>query len=338
MSVTTIPGRWRNDSKYRLQRRWTTMRYPTTANSRITATDITATYGHSFVFFVFAGADCPSRQVWSTGRPGSNTLKSSCLKELISVPSNSSNRSSDFRNTCRNSIGAEPLTHYLTSGAAEGRSPSPWFDIAHYVAISAANRHPDLHYAATIHHGVEVSDFTFVPSRGDYLLFLGRIHPHKGTHLAVEVARRTGMPLVIAGIVQDEDYFRDAVRPHVDGIRVSYAGPVGPLERDALLGGAGALLHLISFAEPFGLSVVEALATGTPVIATPLGSMPELVRDGATGFLVADVDEAVRAVGRLGEIERSTCRADAVARFSADRMVDEHLAVFERIVSRGPGQ
>ena len=211
-------------------------------------------------------------------------------------------------------------------------------DIAHYVAISDANRHPDLHYAATIHHGIEVSDFTFVPARGDYLLFLGRIHPHKGTHLAVEVADRTGMPLVIAGIIQDEDYFRDAVLPHVDGIRVSYAGPVGPVERDALLGGAGALLHLISFAEPFGLSVVEALATGTPVIATPLGSMPELVRDGVTGFLVADVDEAVRAVGRLPEIERSTCRGDAVARFGADRMVDEHLAVFDRVVTRGRAQ
>jgi glycosyltransferase involved in cell wall biosynthesis len=129
-------------------------------------------------------------------------------------------------------------------------------DIAHYVAISDSNRHPDLHYAATIHHGIDLSRFTFVPVPGDYLLFLGRIHPDKGAHLALEVARRSGIPLVIAGIVQDEAYYRDAVAPHIDGVNVSYVGPVGPEERDALLGGAQALLHLISFAEPFGLSKV----------------------------------------------------------------------------------
>lgn len=206
-------------------------------------------------------------------------------------------------------------------------------DIAHYVAISDANRHPDLHYAATIHHGIELDRFTFVPSPDDYLLFLGRIHPDKGTHLAVEVARRSGIRLVIAGIVQDEAYYRDAVAPHVDGRDVSYVGPVGPEEREGLLGGARALLHLISFAEPFGLSVVEALATGTPVIATPLGSMPELVRDGVTGWLVADADEAVSAVSRLSVIDRGACRADAVSRFGSDRMVDDHLAVFERVLA-----
>lgn len=210
-------------------------------------------------------------------------------------------------------------------------------DIAHYVAISDSNRHPDLHYAATVHHGIDLSRFTFVPVPDDYLLFLGRIHPDKGAHLALEVARRSGIPLVIAGIVQDEAYFRDAVAPHIDGVNVSYVGPVGPEERDALLGGARALLHLISFAEPFGLSVVEALATGTPVIAAPLGSMPEIVRDGDTGFLVADVDQAVAAVARLPLIERRACRADAVSRFGSDRMVDDHLAVFERVLAEGAG-
>ncbi|WP_234423813.1 glycosyltransferase family 4 protein [Intrasporangium calvum] len=208
-------------------------------------------------------------------------------------------------------------------------------DIAHYVAISDANRHPDLHYAATIHHGIDLSRFTFVPTPDDYLLFLGRIHPDKGTHLAVEVARRCGVPLVIAGIVQDEAYFREAVAPHVNGRDMSYVGPVGPEERDRLLGGARALLHLISFAEPFGLSVVEALATGTPVIATPLGSMPEILRDGVTGWLVADADQAVAAVSRLDLIDRSACRAEAVSRFDAERMVDAHLTVFERVLTQG---
>jgi glycosyltransferase involved in cell wall biosynthesis len=214
-------------------------------------------------------------------------------------------------------------------------------DIAHYVAISDANRHPDLRYDATIHHGIDTTQFTFSPDAGDYLLFLGRIHPDKGTHLAIAVAKKAGLPLIIAGIIQDEAYFRDAVQPHINGADVSYSGPVGPPERDKLLGGARALLHLISFAEPFGLSVVEALATGTPVIATPLGSMPELIRHGSTGFLVSDVAAAVRAVKQVGTLDRHSCRDDAIRRFSADRMVDDYLAVFSRILDaktpRHPG-
>ena len=204
-------------------------------------------------------------------------------------------------------------------------------DIAHYVAISDANRHPALRYAATIYHGIDLGAFTFVPEPGRYLLFLGRIHPDKGTHLAIEVARRAGLPLIIAGVVQDRAYFRAAVQPHVDGVAVSYAGPADPAERDALLGGALALLHLISFAEPFGLSVVEALATGTPVIAAPLGSMPELLDHERTGYLVSDVDAAVAAVGRVDRLDRSACHADAVRRFGADRMIDDYRALFQTI-------
>lgn len=208
-------------------------------------------------------------------------------------------------------------------------------DVAHYVAISDADRHPDLHYAATIHHGIDMTAFTFVPEPGSYLLFLGRIHPDKGTHLSIEVARRAGLPLVIAGIVQDEDYFAEAVAPHVDGMAVTYIGPVGPSQRDALLGGALALLHLIDFAEPFGLSVVESLATGTPVIATPLGSMPELLRDGRTGYLVTDVEAAVSAVAHVSQLDRQECHQEAITRFSSDRMVRDHLAVFDRVVRAG---
>ena len=205
-------------------------------------------------------------------------------------------------------------------------------DIAHYVAISDADRHPALHYDATIYHGIDLSQFTYRPGAGGYLLFLGRMHPDKGAHRAIEVARRAGLPLVMAGIVQDAAYFRDAVQPHIDGSAVSYVGAVGPEERDRLLGGAAALLHLISFDEPFGLSVVEALATGTPVIATPRGSLPELVRDGSTGFLVADVAEAVTAVSRVPGLDRSRARADVLDRFTADRMIDDYLALFHRIV------
>jgi glycosyltransferase involved in cell wall biosynthesis len=205
-------------------------------------------------------------------------------------------------------------------------------DIAHYVAISDSDRHPTLTYDATIHHGIHLEQFTFRPESGTYLLFLGRIHPHKGTHLAIEVAKAAGIPLVIAGIVQDRGYFDEYVAPNVDGRTVQYVGAVQPPERDALLGGALALLHLISFAEPFGLSVVESMATGSPVIAFDRGSMPELLTQGVTGFLVDTVVEAVDVVSRIGEIDRQACRREVEQRFTAQRMVADYADVFTRIV------
>jgi glycosyltransferase involved in cell wall biosynthesis len=205
-------------------------------------------------------------------------------------------------------------------------------DVARYVAISAADRHPSLTYDAIIHHGIDLSRFTFRAVPEDYLLFLGRISPEKGTAAAISVARQSGLRLVIAGVVQDEAYWREQVQPRVDGVDVVFVGPVGPAERDALLGGARALLHLIAFAEPFGLSVVESLATGTPVIAYPLGSMPEIVRHGSTGFLVADAGEAVDAVARVGELDRHACRRDVEERFTAERMVAAYAELFARVV------
>ena len=210
-------------------------------------------------------------------------------------------------------------------------------DVGHYVAISEANRHPALTYAATIHHGIDLGAFTVGRGDGGYLLFLGRIHPDKGTHRAIEVARQAGLPLVIAGVVHDDAYFRAEVEPHLDGLAVRFVGSVGPEERDTLLGGAVALLHLISFEEPFGLSVVESLATGTPVIATSRGSMPELIRDGQTGFIVRDVADAVAAVAALPRVDRSACRRDAEERFSAARMVAGLRAVVRPGDGRGLG-
>jgi glycosyltransferase involved in cell wall biosynthesis len=206
-------------------------------------------------------------------------------------------------------------------------------DIAHYVSISDSDRHPSLTYDATIHHGIELDRFTVGAGDGGYLLFLGRIHPDKGTAVAIDVARRAGLPLVIAGIVQDQTYFDDEVAPHLGTNGISYVGPVGPVDRDRLLGGAAALLHLIDFAEPFGLSVVESLATGTPVVAYSLGSMPELLRDGVTGWLVSDADEAVDAVARLDRLDRAACRIDAVTRFSAARMVADYERLFARVAT-----
>ena len=206
-------------------------------------------------------------------------------------------------------------------------------DIAHYVSISDSDRHPSLHYAATIHHGIELERFSVGAGDGGYLLFLGRIHPDKGTATAIDVAARAGVPLVIAGVVQDEDYFADEVAPRIDGTSVTFVGSVGPEERDRLLGGAMALLHLIDFDEPFGLSVVESLATGTPVIANARGSMPELLDDGVTGFLVRGADDAVAAVGRLDRLDRAVCRRIAQTRFSAERMVADYEALFARVAA-----
>jgi glycosyltransferase involved in cell wall biosynthesis len=201
-------------------------------------------------------------------------------------------------------------------------------DVGRYVAISNADRHPDLGYEATIHHGIELNRFTCRRELGEHLLFLGRIHPDKGTHLAIEIARRAALPLVIAGIVQDEAYFRDFVQPHLGRSGITYAGAVGPAERDALLGRAVALLHLISFAEPFGLSVVESMAAGTPVIAFPRGSMPEVVDEAVTGFLVPDVAAAAAAVQSAAALDRKEIRRVAERRFAAERMVDDYLALY----------
>jgi glycosyltransferase involved in cell wall biosynthesis len=206
-------------------------------------------------------------------------------------------------------------------------------DAGHYVAISDADRHPDLTYAATIHHGIPLAEFTFRASPDDYLLFFGRIHHDKGAREAVELARRTGQRLILAGIVQDRNYFERWVEPFLNE-RIRFVGSVGPTERDALLGGARGLLHLINFDEPFGLSVVEALATGTPTIAFRRGSMPELIEPDRSGFLIDDLDAAERAVADLTVLDRRVCRAEAERRFSAERMVDEYLALYGRLLGR----
>lgn len=204
----------------------------------------------------------------------------------------------------------------------------------HYVAISDADRHPSLDYVATIHHGIDLGEFPLFTGPREYLLFFGRIHPHKGTARAIEVARRSGLPLVLGGIVQDHDYFEREVKPHVDGNRVRFLGSVGPDQRAQVLGGARALLHLIEFDEPFGFSVVEAMACGTPVIAHRRGSMPELIQHGENGFLVADVDAAVDAVHNAKDVDHALVRASVERRFDVNRMVDEYLATYRRVLGR----
>jgi len=207
----------------------------------------------------------------------------------------------------------------------------------HYVAISDADRHPNLHYAATIHHGIDMSAFELGDGSGGYLLFFGRIHPDKGAVEAIDLAERTGLPLVLAGIVQDERYYDELVAPRVDGDRVRYLGAVGPERRADLLGRARALVHLVNFDEPFGFSVVEAMACGTPVVARPRGSLPELVRSAENGFLVSSLDEAAAAVGAAPTLDRARVRASVERRFAADRMVEDYLALYRRLTPASPG-
>ena len=203
-----------------------------------------------------------------------------------------------------------------------------------YVSISDSDRSPSLPYLGTVHHGIDLSLLPVTVSASPDLIVFGRIHPDKGTDLAIEIARRCGRRLIICGIVQDRAFFDELVAPHIDDDRVIYLGSVGPADRGRILGSGTALLHPIRFAEPFGLSVVEAMACGTPVIAYRKGSMPEVVDEGITGRLVADTDEAVAAVANIDTIDRAACARRARERFSADRMVDDYLTIYRKIVSR----
>jgi glycosyltransferase involved in cell wall biosynthesis len=204
---------------------------------------------------------------------------------------------------------------------------------SHYVAISESDKSPELDYIATIHHGIDINQFPFVDADGEYLLFFGRIHPDKGVYEAIQVAQQVGMKLVIAGIIQDQNYFATMVEPHIDGANVEYLGSVGPGRRAEVLGQAIALLHLINFDEPFGLSLIESMACGTPVIAFRRGSMPEIIRDGETGYIVEDIEGAINAVAAVESIDRSICRADVERRFTSTRMARDYVRVYERILN-----
>ena len=203
-----------------------------------------------------------------------------------------------------------------------------------YVAISDADRDADLEYVATVYHGIDLDALSRQSVPGRHLVAFGRIHPDKGTAQAIAIARAAGRDLVICGIVQDEKYFAEEVEPHIDGERVVYLGSVASERRAEILGSAAVLLHPIAFAEPFGLSVVEAMACGTPVVAYQRGSMAEVIDVGVTGYLVHDVASAVAAFGPAPRLDRGLVRARAAERFGVDRMVDDYLRVYERVLNR----
>lgn len=203
----------------------------------------------------------------------------------------------------------------------------------YYVSISNSDRSDKLDYIATVYHGINLEQFDFNKEMGDYLIFFGRMHPDKGAKEAIQIAKAFGMKLIMAGIVQDREYFEKEVEPHFSD-DIVYVGSVGPERRNKLLGGAYCLLHPIFFEEPFGLSVVEAMACGTPVVAFNKGSMPELIESGKNGFIVETVDEAVAALGKIPQIDRQYCRDIVQQRFSVERMVDDYIKVYEKIIGK----
>ena len=246
-----------------------------------------------------------------------------------------------------NNFDWKPLTYALASKAPpmittiHGFSSPPilgaYYAAAHrsfYCSISDADRDPGLHYVGTTYNGIDPKAFTFVDRAGDYLLYLARFHPEKGAHLAIEVAKRAGLRLKMAAIPQDVAYFKEMVEPHIDGDAVQFLGEVRGAERDALLGGALALVHMTTRPERFGLTMIEAMACGTPVLGARMGSIPEIVVDGETGFLCEDVDAAVARVPQLAALSRRACRTRVETTFSAERMIDRYLDAYAAVLDQ----
>lgn len=198
-----------------------------------------------------------------------------------------------------------------------------------FCSVSDSDRDPGLSYLATTYNGIDPTQFHFSDRPGDYLVFLGRFHPEKGAHLAIEVARRAGVRLKMAAIPHDEEYFRTQVQPHIDGDRIQFLGAVEREERNALLTNALALVHMTTRAERFGLTMVESMACGTPVIGARMGSIPEIVADGVTGFLCNGIEDATEAVERVASLDRRACRSRVEELFSLEQMIDRYIGAYE---------
>ncbi|MDP8964189.1 MAG: glycosyltransferase family 4 protein [Cyanobacteriota bacterium] len=208
-----------------------------------------------------------------------------------------------------------------------------------YVSISNAQREPrlKLNCVATVYNGIDLSTYKFheKPQDPPYLAFLGRISPEKGTHVAIEIAKRSGWRLKMAGKVDvvDVKYFEEEIKPLIDGKQIEYLGEADHTQKSELIGGAVATLFPITWREPFGLVMVESMAAGTPVIAMELGSTSEVIAHGKTGFLCHNVDEFVEAIDKVGQLNRHTCREHVMNHFSVQRMTDGYEAVYQQILA-----
>ena len=207
------------------------------------------------------------------------------------------------------------------------------------ISISDAQRAPlpAANWQGTVYHGLPEDRLRAFYTPGKYLAFLGRISPEKGVDQAIEIAKGAGMPLKIAAKIDRADSeYHASIRHLFDSPHVEFVGEVGYPEKNSFLGNAAALLFPINWPEPFGLVMIEAMACGTPVIAYPCGSVPEIMEDGVTGFVVPGVKEAIAAVGKLGDVDRAGCRNYFEQRFTATRMADDYLNIYRRIAGKKP--
>ncbi len=214
-----------------------------------------------------------------------------------------------------------------------------YYPDANYVTISHFQRRQEtMPRITTIHHGLNFAKYRLTTKKQPYLAFIGRIAPVKGTHLAIAAAKKAGIPLKIAGEVQPmfRQYFETQIKPHLDGKLVEYIGEVGLEQKNELLGNATAMLFPIQWDEPFGLVMIEAMACGTPVVAMPGGSVPEIVKDGVSGFVARTVDEMAAQVKRLGQFDPAQVRAYAERTFSLERMVRQYADIYKAVLSEVP--
>ncbi|WP_353929375.1 glycosyltransferase family 4 protein [Okeanomitos corallinicola TIOX110] len=208
-----------------------------------------------------------------------------------------------------------------------------------YVSISNAQREPrlGLNYVGTIYNGIDVSSYEFYsqPINPPYLAFVGRISPEKGTHLAIEIAKKVDLPLKIAGKVDkvDVDYFEQDIKPQIDGKQIQYLGEANHAEKNVIMGAAYATLFPITWREPFGLVMVESMAAGTPVIAMRMGSTPEVIADSETGFLCNNITECTQAIEKVNRLNRYACRQYVESNFSVKQMTDGYEAVYKQILA-----
>ena len=233
-----------------------------------------------------------------------------------------------------------PLVSTL-HGAAWVQPSHPIFKAykdASYVSLSDAERQflPELNYAATVHNGICLDDFPLEEKKDDYLLFAGRLAPEKGPAEAIEIARKSGRRLLIAGMIEPQytDYYNQKVKPFLDGKNIEYLGLLSQVELAPVYRKAACVLFPISWCEPFGLVAVEAQASGTPIIATRFGALPEIVKQGETGFIVDSVEEAVCATEKIATLSPAACRANAESRFSAAAMARGYERVYQIVANK----
>ena len=207
-----------------------------------------------------------------------------------------------------------------------------------FVSISKSQRRhgAQLHYVATVYNGINLERFKFNDTPEDYLIFLGRIHPQKGPEYAIEIAKRTGHKLIIAAKIDplEMQYFENDIKPLIDGKQIVFVGEVAHTQKIKLLKNAKAMLTPIQWDEPFGITNIEAMACGTPVIAINRGSLPEIIVNGKNGFLCSNIDQMIRRVDEIHKINRAACRAQIEKKFSAQHMAEGYLKAYRRVLAK----